>query len=657
MPTHSPPPNQSATLSTSRANAHDKSSSIMSATTTTQAKLARSFSQRVKPRGKENTPTANLPTIAQPLDALSPTDVSRKRLEELRRIMQSLQQYFEAISVSHLTQAKSLASLSGPGVIQVPLVEASIFLPGKESDNEGKGTVSWSLLLSHLQAEGSAEAEEGLKYAKVLVDKVVPILSKLQHEVKGQITALKQQVEPIAEAVPRLRAAYSISLAQLSKALSLNADSPNSIDPFVVRASVEQYAKAKATKENELVAITLKWQAQVQEFEVGCFGLLTKCLKMWEDARTQYLTANLQRCSATGVKASALAPDVEWKHFESLNLLLPATMKTHDLTTLVYPGCDDERTRSIKGGSLERKKKFGKPHWKEAYFIVTPSGHLHEYASSDSPLDKPHISLYLPHCTVGPIMDHELVQGETSSSAAAKPPPTTQVKSAAEAIRAATEGYDTPIDVPDVTAYKFLLEGRRAGHGLGEMSRFLRSSSKEELQGWLDVILKFIKAPTATPSPKQPKRTRAATVERTSEEIDGDGAPSDDEAFAEAREKSSIDSKEKTAPSTSPKSNEKGLLAKARSMKLPKLSRKNTPSAKNGAGDGEDAVQPAVPAKDDANGEAVIEIKPDAPSKVEEKTEAVKPAVFSEEGITATESKPGGEEEKPKTLLGRMMGG
>lgn len=41
------------------------------------------------------------------------------------------------------------------------------------------------------------------------------------------------------------------------------------------------------------------------------------------------------------------------------------------------------------------------PH--SAFFVLSTAGYLHEYPSSDTSLDKPHLSLYLPHCTLGPM--------------------------------------------------------------------------------------------------------------------------------------------------------------------------------------------------------------------------------------------------------------
>ena len=51
---------------------------------------------------------------------------------------------------------------------------------------------------------------------------------------------------------------------------------------------------------------------------------------------------------------------------------------------------------------LERKKRYTRAY-REAYYVLTPAGFLHEYASSDPAVaDRPLFSLFLPMCTLGP---------------------------------------------------------------------------------------------------------------------------------------------------------------------------------------------------------------------------------------------------------------
>lgn len=82
-------------------------------------------------------------------------------------------------------------------------------------------------------------------------------------------------------------------------------------------------------------------------------------------------------------------------------------------------------TLPLKEGMLERQKRIMKtwtsgipllpplspPRRKltlnlerhAGYYLLTPTGHLHSYPTSSSPLPAPSTSLYLPHCTLGPM--------------------------------------------------------------------------------------------------------------------------------------------------------------------------------------------------------------------------------------------------------------
>jgi hypothetical protein len=67
-----------------------------------------------------------------------------------------------------------------------------------------------------------------------------------------------------------------------------------------------------------------------------------------------------------------------------------------------YPGKNDPSVTPVHTGLLERKKRFTKTY-KEGFYVLTPAGYLHEYASSDpTTATHPIWSLFLPACTLGP---------------------------------------------------------------------------------------------------------------------------------------------------------------------------------------------------------------------------------------------------------------
>ena len=100
----------------------------------------------------------------------------------------------------------------------------------------------------------------------------------------------------------------------------------------------------------------------------------------------------------------SVSPDTEWIAFaaRSDHLLDPETpLRNPD--HINYPGKDDPSVIPVHTGLLERKKRFTSSY-KEGYYVLTPSGYLHEHASSDSysgNQSAPKLSVFLPNCTLG----------------------------------------------------------------------------------------------------------------------------------------------------------------------------------------------------------------------------------------------------------------
>lgn len=106
---------------------------------------------------------------------------------------------------------------------------------------------------------------------------------------------------------------------------------------------------------------------------------------------------------AVSAHMASLAPDREWLSFSarSDHLLDPDTpLRNPD--TINYPSKEDPSVIPVHCGFLERKKRFTRTY-REAYYVLTPAGFLHEFPSSD-PTSRvtPIFSLFLPACTLGP---------------------------------------------------------------------------------------------------------------------------------------------------------------------------------------------------------------------------------------------------------------
>lgn len=90
----------------------------------------------------------------------------------------------------------------------------------------------------------------------------------------------------------------------------------------------------------------------------------------------------------------------------SLNYLIPDDTPTRSLDVVDYLDNAHASTKPIKEGILERKKRVVK-NWKEAYFVLSSAGFLHEYPDSTTPLSSPSASLFLPNCVVTQVTNPE----------------------------------------------------------------------------------------------------------------------------------------------------------------------------------------------------------------------------------------------------------
>jgi len=95
----------------------------------------------------------------------------------------------------------------------------------------------------------------------------------------------------------------------------------------------------------------------------------------------------------TGI-ATSVPPEKEWKYFESREpSLLKSDQKPRDPATVEFPFSNHATTQPILEDNLDRKSTLLK-RTQSAYYVLTPSGFLHEYKDSN-PIENPEPSLSL----------------------------------------------------------------------------------------------------------------------------------------------------------------------------------------------------------------------------------------------------------------------
>ena len=174
-------------------------------------------------------------------------------------------------------------------------------------------------------------------------------------------------------------------------------------DPYVANQIVARQLVKQVHTENALQKSLLLTQSSSAMFESSLIQALQSAWATYAEWRSRMEGSIRDTWSTLERSMANLAPDREWIAFASRedHLIDPET-PLRDPANIKYPSKEDPSVLPVHTGLLERKKRYTRTY-REAYYVLTPAGFLHEYASSDPALqDKPRFSLFLPMCTLGP---------------------------------------------------------------------------------------------------------------------------------------------------------------------------------------------------------------------------------------------------------------
>ena len=156
-------------------------------------------------------------------------------------------------------------------------------------------------------------------------------------------------------------------------------------------------------EENALQKSIIIMQQNSAHFEEGIVRAIQSAWQTFDEWHSRMDAAIQDTWRTVGAQMASLAPDREWISFSSRSdhLLDPDT-PLRNPEAINYPSKEDPSVIPVHCGFLERKKRFTRTY-REAYYVLTPAGFLHEYPSSDPTARvTPVFSLFLPACTLGP---------------------------------------------------------------------------------------------------------------------------------------------------------------------------------------------------------------------------------------------------------------
>ncbi|KAF8554019.1 hypothetical protein OG21DRAFT_1603770 [Imleria badia] len=328
---------------------------------------------------------------------LKPSDVLIERFVAWKAIVKQLIAYFEGLADIQNNIAREYTKLRA--VIQVPFRAGNHFL----------GESGLQDVFYNIRDKTRVIADQHANLGRTIDSSIVQHLQKLRTEIKAHIKNVQNDTGKLATSVAKERELSAKMIGDLSTSISIFKNTPMSVtaksDPYVANAAVARQLQKQVHEENALQKSIIIMQQNSAHFEEGIVRAIQSAWQTYDEWHSRMSSSVQETWRVLGEAMSSLSPDREWISFSarSDHLLDPET-PLRNPETIIYPSKDDPSVIAVHTGMLERKKRFTRTY-REAYYVLTPAGFLHEYASSDPEhlgSHHPVFSLFLPACTLGP---------------------------------------------------------------------------------------------------------------------------------------------------------------------------------------------------------------------------------------------------------------
>lgn len=265
-----------------------------------------------------------------------------------------------------------------------------------------------------------------METAKHLNGSVLPILARLHAEIKNKNKELSSGAAKAAKSVAAARndtQKYIELLGQHAAAFdSTGGKIEPHRDPYLVHREIQYRLHRQILEENNSRNDLIAVQENFQAFESHVVQTIQQALSSF----LQYVggQADRQKAMYSDITATAqrIPPEFEWMNFlhRNGNMMIDPSAPKRTMSNITYPNHDHPSTQPLIAGILERKSRAlgGLTGYKSAYYAVTPSKYLHQFEDEDNFRKEPtpDLSLYLPDCTVGALVDEKFtVKGKDVS--------------------------------------------------------------------------------------------------------------------------------------------------------------------------------------------------------------------------------------------------
>ena len=279
----------------------------------------------------------------------------------------------------------------------------------------------------NIRANTQAMVNTNIETEKAIKTSVLTVLDRLHKEIKAKAKEFASGTSKGAKEVERARNATQkhIELLGQHTATYEYAGGRSRLsatdDPYVVKRGVLHRLHKQVMEENGHRNDLIGVQNSFHDFESHIIRVLQQAI----EAFTQLAggQGDKQRALYADMLGAAqrVPHDLEWTAFvaRSRDRLVDPNEPPRSVEAIAFPNMDHAGARPLVEGSLERKSR-NKLSWghQTGYYVVTPSGYLHEFKDTDDSRHdpKPELSVHLPGALVGgPSGDKFSVKGKDTS--------------------------------------------------------------------------------------------------------------------------------------------------------------------------------------------------------------------------------------------------
>ncbi|KAH7867617.1 uncharacterized protein C8R40DRAFT_1064605 [Lentinula edodes] len=401
--------------------------------------------------------------------SLRPSDILIARFIAWKGVLKQLVLYFRGVAGIQHYSAREMVRLGG--VIQVPFRGDAGFIGGEGGLQE---------VFYKLREEGiRSVAEEYEGFGRTIEGSIVRHLEKLRGEVKMHIKNIQNDTGKLATTVSRERELSTSLISALATSISTYKNTPLALsshpkqDPYISNLAVQRQLRTQVNAENLLQKSLIITQANSASFEEGIVQAIQGAWATYEEWRVR-MTANVERHHAGVAGAFAgLDPTVEWVSLSArTDHLLDPDTPLREPRFIRYPCKDDPCVVGVHEGVLLRKRRYVR-RWREARYVLTPAGFLHEFRDDNVDADgveTPVFSLFLPECTLGPPNAHDRPGGKNGGSYKFY-------------IEVSKDGTGTTKGGTSISSVR-----RRGGGGGGDHAWSFKAKSRDEMMEWWNDI-------------------------------------------------------------------------------------------------------------------------------------------------------------------------